>query len=321
MRIFSNSTDLEIKKAAIALKNGYLVAFPTETVYGLGADACNEKAVSRVYSVKERPIDHPLIVHVSSVNQLQKWAIDIPEFAFKLAEEFWPGPMTLILKRSKIAMDIITGGQDRVGVRVPSHPMARSLLSEFEKLGGQGVVAPSANKFSAVSPTTSAAVSEELGNHLSKSDILLEGGQCSIGIESTILDCSDEIITLLRPGAVTVELIESRTGLQVNLKQNAKIKTSGLLKVHYSPSAEVQIGLPAVEGDGFLALANLQSPPGTIRLASPENIDQYAKDLYMALRNGDRMGLKRIVVVPPEGFGLSAAINDRLTKSAGKKTN
>jgi L-threonylcarbamoyladenylate synthase len=319
MEIISNPTQAEIKKAAQALKEGHLVAFPTETVYGLGADATNEKAVSRVYSVKGRPTDHPLIVHVSSINLLDKWAIDIPENAIKLAKEFWPGPMTLILKRSEIAKDFITGGQENIGVRVPSHPIALALLSEFEKLGGQGVVAPSANRFSAVSPTTLAAVSEELANYLSKSDKFLDGGQCFIGIESTILDCSNEMITELRPGAVTSELIASRIGLPVKLKQNAKIKTSGLLEVHYSPSAEVQIGPPVVSGDGFLALANFESPPGTVRLASPENNEQYAKDLYAALRYGDRMGLKKIVVIPPEGSGLAAAINDRLMKSAGKK--
>ena len=319
MEIISNPTQDEIKKAAQALKDGHLVAFPTETVYGLGADATNEKAVSRVYSVKARPTDHPLIVHISSINQLGKWAIDIPEYAIKLAEEFWPGPMTLILKRSEIAKDFITGGQENVGVRVPSHPVALALLSEFEKLGGLGVVAPSANRFSAVSPTSLSAVSEELGVHLSKQDTLLDGGQCLIGIESTIIDCSNEFITELRPGAVTLELITSITGLQVNLKKDAKIKTSGLMEMHYSPSAEVQIGLPASPGEGFFALANCQSPPGTIRLASPETIEQYARDLYAALRSGDDKGLQKIVVIPPEGSGLAAAINDRLIKSAGKK--
>jgi L-threonylcarbamoyladenylate synthase len=176
MEIISNPTQVEIKKAAQALKDGHLVAFPTETVYGLGADATNEKAVSRIYSVKGRPTDHPLIVHISSINQLDKWAVDIPEYAIKLAKEFWPGPMTLILKRNKIAKDFITGGQDNVGVRVPSHPVAIGLLSEFEKLGGSGVVAPSANRFSAVSPTNTYAVTEEIGGKLSKSDIIIDGG-------------------------------------------------------------------------------------------------------------------------------------------------
>jgi len=227
--------------------------------------------------------------------------------------------MTLILKRSEIAKNFITGSQENVGVRVPSHPIALALLSEFEKLGGKGVVAPSANRFSAVSPTNSVAVSEELGVYLSRQDKLLDGGQCPIGIESTILDCSNKVITELRPGAITAVLIKSATGLHVNLQQETKIKTSGLMEIHYSPSAEVQIGLPALPGEGFLALANFQSPPGTIRLASPENIEQYAKVLYEALRYGDRISLKKIVVLLPEGSGLAAAINDRLLKSAGTR--
>jgi len=320
MEIISNPTPVEIKKAAQALKDGHLVAFPTETVYGLGADATNEKAVSRIYAVKGRPTDHPLIVHISSINQLDKWAVDIPEYAIKLAKEFWPGPMTLILKRSKIAKDFITGGQDNVGVRVPSHPVAIALLSEFEKLGGSGVVAPSANRFSAVSPTNTYAVTEEIGGKLSKSDIIIDGGQCLIGIESTIIDCSKQIAGILRSGAVTLEMIESLIGLQVNTKPETKIKAPGLFAVHYSPIAEVQIGLPARLGEGFLALENIQSPPGSIRLASPKNLEQYARELYEALRSGDKKKLTKIVVIPPEGVGLATAIRDRLSKSAGKKT-
>jgi L-threonylcarbamoyladenylate synthase len=319
MEIISNPTQVEIKKAAQALKDGHLVAFPTETVYGLGADATNEKAVSRVYSVKGRPTDHPLIVHISSINQLSKWAIDIPEYARKLAEEFWPGPMTLILKRSEIAKDFITGGQENVGVRVPSHPVALALLSEFEKLGGAGVVAPSANKFSAVSPTNAYAVTEEIGDKLSKDDIIVNGGQCLIGIESTIIDCSEQIVAVLRSGAVTLEMIKSLIGLQINTKPKTKVKAPGLFEVHYSPVAEVQIGLPARPGEGFLALENIQSPPGSIRLAAPKNVEQYAKELYVALRLGDKKHLTKIVVIPPEGTGLAIAIKDRLTKSAGKK--
>jgi L-threonylcarbamoyladenylate synthase len=319
MEIISNPTQVEIKKAAQALKDGHLVAFPTETVYGLGADATNEKAVSRVYSVKGRPTDHPLIVHISSINQLSKWAIDIPEYARKLAEVFWPGPMTLILKRSEIAKDFITGGQENVGVRVPSHPVALALLSEFEKLGGAGVVAPSANKFSAVSPTNAYAVTEEIGDKLSKDDIIVNGGQCLIGIESTIIDCSEQIVAVLRSGAVTLEMIKSLIGLQINTKPKTKVKAPGLFEVHYSPVAEVQIGLPARPGEGFLALENIQSPPGSIRLAAPENVEQYAKELYVALRLGDKKHLTKIVVIPPEGTGLAIAIKDRLTKSAGKK--
>ena len=319
MEIISNPTQDEIKKAAQALKDGHLVAFPTETVYGLGADATNEKAVSRVYSVKARPTDHPLIVHISSINQLDKWAIDIPEYAKKLADKFWPGPMTLILKRSEIAKDFITGGQDNVGVRVPSHPLALALLSEFEKLGGSGIVAPSANKFSAVSPTNTNAVTEEIGDKLSKNDIIIDGGQCLIGIESTIIDCSEQEAVILRSGAVTLEMIKSFNYVQVNTKPKSKVKAPGLFEVHYSPGAEVQIGLPVKPGEGFLALENIQSPAGSIRLASPKNLEQYASQLYGALRFGDEKKLTKIVVIPPDGAGLATAIRDRLLKSAGKR--
>ena len=173
MEIIANMTEGVIKKAAKALKDGHLVAFPTETVYGLGADATNEKAVARIYSVKGRPADHPLIVHISSINKINEWAVDIPEYALKLARDFWPGPMTLILKRSDLAKNFITGGQDNVGVRVPSHPLAFELLNEFEKLGGLGIAAPSANRFGAVSPTSSKAVVEEIGSKLSKLDFII----------------------------------------------------------------------------------------------------------------------------------------------------
>ena len=319
MEIISNPTQDEIKRAAKALKQGHLVAFPTETVYGLGADATNEKAVARIYSVKGRPTDHPLIVHISSINQLSKWAIDIPEYAIKVAEEFWPGPITLILKRSEIAKDFITGGQENVAVRVPSHPVALALLSEFEKLGGSGIVAPSANKFSAVSPTNTNAVTEEIGDKLSKSDIVIDGGQCLIGIESTIIDCSEQKAVILRSGAVTLEMIKSLIDLRVHTKSKSKVKAPGLFEVHYSPRAEVQIGLPAKPGEGFLALENIQSPAGSIRLASPKNLEQYANQLYGALRFGDKKKLTKIVVIPPVGAGLATAIRDRLLKSAGKK--
>ena len=316
MQIISNPTQVEIRKAAQALKDGHLVAFPTETVYGLGADATNENAVSRVYSVKARPTDHPLIVHISSINQLVKWAIDIPEFAIKLAEEFWPGPMTLILKRSEIAKDFITGGQENVGVRVPSHPVALELLSEFEKLGGSGVAAPSANRFGAVSPTTAAAVCEELGKYLNSLDLILNGGQSSVGIESTIINCTIHEPAILRPGAVTQEMIVAATKLDVLIKNQNGIKTSGLFLAHYSPKAELTLGHQAREGEGFLALAEIPTPRGAIRLASPLNIEEFANQLYYAIRLGDSKGLKKICVLPPTGDGLAFAIRERLNKSA-----
>ena len=199
----ANPSDNEIKDAAIALKEGKLVAFPTETVYGLGADATNERAVHRIFSVKNRPTNHPLIVHISSMSYLDKWAIDIPGYAMKLAREFWPGPMTLILKRSDLAKDFITGGQDCVGVRVPANSIALKLLTHFEQLGGEGVAAPSANRFGAVSPTTSESVSHELKSYLSLDDLILDGGHSEIGIESTIIECLSESPNILRPGFIS----------------------------------------------------------------------------------------------------------------------
>ena len=317
MEIISNPTQEDIKKAAQALKDGYLVAFPTETVYGLGADATNEKAVSRVYSVKGRPTDHPLIVHISSINQLGKWAIDIPEYAIKLAEEFWPGPMTLILKRSEIAKDFITGGQENVGVRVPGYQAAQNLLKKFEDLGGLGVVAPSANRFGKVSPTQSNHVKEELGKALMSSDLIIDGGPSQIGIESTIVSCLDSEPVILRPGAITTQMVERATGLhaiEANLKKS--IKAAGLLSSHYSPKAKVILDQIPHPGDGFLAMSNIPTPEGAIRLASPENLEQYAKELYSALRLGDDKNLANIYVDLPVGTGLGEAIRDRLLKSA-----
>jgi L-threonylcarbamoyladenylate synthase len=317
MEIISNPTHGEIKKAAKALKDGHLVAFPTETVYGLGADATNEKAVSRIYLIKRRPIDHPLIVHISSINQLEKWVIDIPEYAIKLASKFWPGPMTLILRRSELAKDFITGGQDSVGIRVPSHSIALALISEFEKLGGIGIAAPSANKFGAVSPTNLQAVEEELGNLLSKQDFILDGGDCSIGIESTIIDCTKGLPVVLRPGAVTPELILKYTGFNVELSNSqSEVRTSGLLGSHYSPKAKVVLDSPANPGDGFIAMESIPTPIGAIRLASPASIEQYAKDVYAALRSADQKGIPNIVVIQPIGNGLAASIRDRLYKAS-----
>jgi len=317
MEIISNPTQNEIKRAAKALKDGHLVAFPTETVYGLGADATNEKAVSMIYSVKGRPTDHPLIVHISSINQLEKWAIDIPEYAMKLANEFWPGPMTLILKRSTLAKDFITGGQNNVGVRVPVHPTALALLAKFDEVGGLGVAAPSANRFGAVSPTTSAAVFEELRDYLGREDLILDGGQSQVGIESTIIDCTKAAPKVLRPGGITLEMIKAVTKLKLISSGNKiSIKASGLLDSHYSPKAKVVLNALAAPGDGLLAMENIPTPIGVTRLASPKNAEQYARGLYEALRSGDQKGIKRVVVIPPEGDGMAEAVRDRLLKAS-----
>jgi L-threonylcarbamoyladenylate synthase len=319
MEIISNCTQDVIEKAAKALTDGHLVAFPTETVYGLGADATNEKAVSRIYSVKGRPTDHPLIVHISSINLLGKWAIDIQEYAIKLARDFWPGPLTLILKRSELAKDFITGGQSNVGLRVPSQPIALALLAEFEKNGGLGIAAPSANRFGAVSPTTASDVSEELQTYLNSDDLILDGGQCSVGLESTIIDCTGPLPIILRPGAITKEMMNKSIKIdEIKSEEKSGIRVSGSLETHYSPKAAVFIDLPPSPGDGFIAMNDIPTPDRVIRLSSPKTIDEYAKDFYNALRLGDKKGLKRINVIQPEGSGLAEAIRDRLSKAASR---
>jgi len=316
MEIISNPTPDEIKRAANALIDGHLVAFPTETVYGLGADAANEKAVSRIYSVKGRPIGHPLIVHISSIEQLKNWAKNIPDYAIKLAREFWPGPMTLILERSALAKDFITGGQDNVGLRVPANPIALALLTEFEKIGGVGIAAPSANRFGAVSPTTSEAVEEEIGKFLAQEDSILDGGPCRVGIESTIIDCTKDLPKILRPGAITEEMIEKVIFInKISTYSVNNVKTSGVLDSHYSPKANVVLNALANPGDGLLAMEGIPTPIGVTRLASPKNAEQYARELYKALRSGDQKEIKRIVVIPPDGDGMAVAVRDRLSKA------
>ena len=298
---------------------GHLVAFPTETVYGLGADARNPDAVRRIYDVKGRPADHPLIVHISSISQIDKWAVDVPEYAINLARNFWPGPMTLILKRSQLAKDFITGGQDLVGLRVPSHPTSLMLMKEFENLGGFGVAAPSANRFGAVSPTTSNAVVEELDTFLSDKDLLLDGSASEVGVESTIIDCSGVTPNILRPGIISKEQVEEVSGLQSGDNvSGSKVKTSGLLISHYSPVAEVVLDGKTSPEDGFFAMAEIQTPTGAIRLGAPVTIEEYAKNLYSILRLADQKGLKRISVIQPSGDGLAIAIRDRLSKAAAR---
>ena len=320
MEIITNPSQVEIKKAAQALKDGHLVAFPTETVYGLGADATNEKAVARIYSVKGRPTDHPLIIHISSINQLGKWSVNIPEYAIKLAKEFWPGPMTLILKKSELAKDFITGVQASVGLRIPDQRVALELLKEFEGLGGLGIAAPSANRFGSISPTTASAVGIELSSFLNSKDLILDGGQCAVGVESSIIDCTKVAPVVLRPGAVSLEMIERVTGFERSLNSiRSDIKTSGLLESHYAPKAKVSLGVRTEPGDGFLAFADIPTPIGTVRLASPKSNEEFAQILYSALRLGDQFGLKNIVVVEPTGEGLAVAIRDRLNKAASGK--
>ena len=301
--------------AAAHLKAGDLVAFPTETVYGLGADASNSKAVSRIYSVKGRPNNHPLIVHIASMERMGDWASDVPEYAIALARSFWPGPMTLILKRSELAGDFITGGQDSVGVRVPDHVVALALLEAFERAGGKGVAAPSANRFGHVSPTTAAAVIEELGDYLSKNDLVLDGGACEVGVESTIINCTGAAPSVLRPGAISGAMIEECTGLKTTQSDN-EIRVSGSLENHYAPIAHVLLRDIPIAGQGLIAHSSIQTPEGVIRLASPSNDEEFARVLYAALRDADVRGLSEVVVVQPIGIGIAVAIRDRLARAA-----
>ena len=312
MSFISKCDATVIQGASQALSQGNLIAFPTETVYGLGADATNPDAVKRIYEVKGRPSDHPLIVHIASLDQMDQWAIDIPEYAIQLARDFWPGPMTLVLKRSTKAKDFITGGQDTVALRVPAHPIALSLLQEFK----EGIAAPSANRFGSVSPTTAEAVEEELKDYLSPQDLILDGGQCLVGVESTIIDCTKQTPFILRPGAITGAMIEGSTGLIALTNNDGSIRVSGSLDSHYSPKAKVVLDAIAEPGDGLIAPDQIPTPDGVIRLASPRTVEGYARDLYAALRLADTKNLDVVVVLQPGGDGLAEAIRDRLARSA-----
>jgi len=318
--ILSNCSADAIALAAAKLRAGGLVAFPTETVYGLGADATNPAAVARIYEVKGRPQDHPVIVHLFDINQLDQWVREIPEYAIALARNFWPGPMTLILPRKSSVGDFITGGQESVGVRIPNNPIALELL---KRAGAEiGIAAPSANRFGAISPTTALAVNEEIGALLdSERDCILDGGASDVGVESTIIECLGAAPKILRPGAITEEMIEKVTGLQVDASSSS-VRASGTLEQHYAPRAKVFL-LDAVNpvvacivGVGFLALAKFPTPDGAIRLAAPESDAEYARVLYDALREGDRRNLPAIYVVPPAGEGVAVAIRDRLHRAS-----
>ena len=311
----SNCTADAMARAAEHLMAGSLVAFPTETVYGLGADATNPDAVARIYTAKGRPADHPLIVHLGDMQDIAEWSDEIPDYAIALARNFWPGPMTLILKRSALAKDFITGGQETVGLRVPDHVIALALLNEFKKLGGKGIAAPSANRFGHVSPTTSAAVTSELSDYLEENDLILDGGPSQVGVESTIIDCTEELPKILRPGAITKEMIIETTGLSI-ADSLSDIRVSGSLENHYSPAAKVVLDIAPESGDGFIALANIETPAGVIRLASPQNNEEFARVLYTALRSGDQQELARVVVAQPAGDDISIAIRDRLLRAS-----
>ena len=305
-----------LRKSAEKLRAGDLVAFPTETVYGIGADAENKDAVARMYQVKNRPTGHPVIIHIAELNDVDYWAKDVPEYAINLMRDFWPGPMTLLLRRRDAAGDFLTGAQEIVGLRIPANSLALGLLNEFKAFGGKGIAAPSANRYGAVSPTTAEAVSQELSEYLSPNDQILDGGPCLVGVESTIIDCSSESPKILRPGAISAEMIEESTGIVLEEVGETKIRVSGSDKQHYAPKAKVIVDGQSQSGEGLIAMSEVTTPEGVIRLAEPKSIEEYARELYSALRMSDTQNLQTVRIIPPVGPGLAVAIRDRINRAA-----
>ena len=297
------------------------MAFPTETVYGLGADATNVHAVAKVFLLKGRPADHPLIVHVADAAALQRWCVDIPGSARALTSRFWPGPLTLILRKSPAIPPIVTGGQETVGMRCPSHPQAQALLREFAGIGSGAIAAPSANKFGHVSPTTAQHVREEFREDL----CLIDGGECEVGLESTILDLSRGEPVLLRPGAVTRADIATVLGSAPRERDAEAPRASGTLAAHYAPRTALAL-LGAVDfeaeigGRANIAVLAIGEAPAGANVVSwinaPADPVRYGHDLYANLRRLDASGAKRIVVqAPPEGAAWEA-VNDRLSRAS-----
>jgi L-threonylcarbamoyladenylate synthase len=317
------ATDVDITRAVEALRRGRLVAFPTETVYGLGADASSTDALSRLYTVKGRPPDHPVIVHVAAPDALDEWAARVPVAARRLADEVWPGPLTIVLKRSDRVPDAVTGGGDTVGVRVPDQHVALALLRAF----GGGIAAPSANRFGRVSPTTAEHVRADLGADV---DVVLDDGPCSVGVESTIVDCSGAEPVILRPGAISRERIAELVGGPVPVRSDGLVRAPGTLKSHYAPEANVLLvsrdelsdrARSMVEAGRRVAVLASGRPPslpdGVIVLDAPEDVDEYARVLYARLREADRVGVDVVLAVPPPDEGVGAAVGDRLRRAAG----
>lgn len=322
------------RQAAKCLLAGGLVALPTETVYGLGALADDQRAVARVYAVKGRPADHPLIVHVGSADGLASWGSEIRDYALALAHN-WPAPLTLVVRRSERAQDWITGGQDTVAIRVPDHPLFLETLAALDELepsrAPHGIAAPSANRFGAVSPTTADHV-EDLADFLDSDDLILDGGPCGIGIESTIVDCTGEIPRILRAGAFTAEDVERITGIPCAATEKdhvtdvPAVRAPGMLESHYAPETRVQLvaadDIEALAAGfaagtvGLIADASVKTPMGAVRLAAPQDADAYARELYAAFREADALGLALVLAVAPIGAGIADGVRDRLTRAA-----
>lgn len=306
-----------VRRAAAELRRGRLVAFPTETVYGLGADASSREAIARLYEVKGRPGDHPVIVHFTDAATAFKWASEVPEAAHKLAAGFWPGPLTLILERASTVGDFVTGGQDTVGLRVPVHPLALELLAEF----GGGLAAPSANRFGRVSPTTAQHVREDLGDDV---DMVLDGGPCGVGIESTIIDLSRGKAVLLRPGGISTAQLESVLGEPVGTPDSAAPRVSGSLAAHYAPRTPARLVAAAgIESEiarqgAEAAVLAFGAPDARVDfwVRMPRDPVQYAQKLYAALRELDSSGAKVLLIESPPDTPVWRAVLDRLRRAA-----
>jgi len=314
-------SDSDIAKAVEILRAGGLVAFPTETVYGVGADASNPSALRRLFEAKGRPTSHPVIVHVRGASELARSAREVPSLALRLTDRFWPGPLTLVLKRAAAVLDQVTGGEDTVGLRAPAHPVAQRLLQAF----GGGIAAPSANRFGRLSPTTAQHVRDELGDAV---DLVLDGGACEVGIESTIIDLSRGTPVLLRPGRIGIAEIETAAGAKVAQRTSSSPRAPGTLAAHYAPriplilaaTAELErvVGEQAASGSVAVLARHPQPPDSRAALwqIAATGAQAYAHDLYALLRALDRSGCARIVVEAPPEHAEWDAVRDRLTRAA-----
>ncbi len=300
----------DVERAAAAIAAGGLVAMPTETVYGLAADATNSEAVRRIFEVKGRPADHPLIVHLAAADQLDEWAATVPSAARLLIDAAWPGPLTVIVPRAAAVLDVVTGGLHTVGLRVPAHPMALELLDRVSV----GLAAPSANRFGAVSPTTAEHVLRDLGDRLDPArDVILDGGACPIGVESTIVDCATVPAQILRAGGVSVEDVHRLLAGDV-ADASGPSRASGMLSSHYAPRCAVRLVDSADD-----AMALRAGSIGSEIIDLTDDLVTYARELYARLRDADDRGTKMVIAVLPPAEGLGHAIRDRLTKAAAPR--
>ena len=306
---------LDVVLAAQLLREGKIVALPTETVYGLAADATNAAAVREIFTAKGRPTNHPLIVHVLSQQSAKEWASSFSDAAACLADHFWPGPLTLLVSRSAKASDVVTGGRTTVAVRVPSHPVMREVLVALDPSGLGAVAAPSANMYGSVSPTTAQHVLDDLDGRI---DAVLDAGQCAVGVESTIIDCSGDVPLLLRPGGITFEAAAQalqKIAQSLEVSDEAVSRAPGMMKSHYAPSCPVELFETKADLLSRQARATAHHE-NVVTIEGPQDLDLFAKLLYSLLREADSQKPDVILVLMPPSNELGAAIRDRLTKAA-----